>query len=67
MPWVHSLIDWWQLSSHWDVGHGMPAGPPEWPNPGGLLAQPAKLVQAVTVLRSEIAHVRQDAVAKVKK
>jgi hypothetical protein len=45
----------------------MPAGPPEWPNPGGLLAQPAKLVQAVTVLRSEIAHVRQDAVAKVKK
>lgn len=36
---------------------GRPAGPPEWPRPGGMLNQPAKLVAAVELLSSELRYV----------
>jgi hypothetical protein len=39
---------------------GNPSGPPEWPRAGGLLQQPARLVEAVTILRMELPHVKAD-------
>lgn len=32
---------------------GHPSGPPEWPEPGGMMNQDAKLVEFVSLLRSE--------------
>lgn len=56
--WAAELIDWWLWSVHWDL-RGMPIGPPRWPFKGGLLRQPAQLVQAVKILRSEWPNVRK--------
>jgi hypothetical protein len=44
---------------------GAPSGPPEWPFPGGLLNQPARLVDEVDLLRSEWPHLAKP-VAKQK-
>ena len=41
------------MSSPWDGMSGQPSGPPEWPEPGGLLQQDAWLVEAVSLLRTE--------------
>lgn len=61
-PEVARVVWWWLQSVPWAVGGlggAVPAGPPEWPRPGGLLRQPARLVEAVTVLRSEWPFVMQ--------
>lgn len=54
------LINWWQLSSPWDGLTGQPCGPPEWPRRGGILHQPAKLVEATNILRAEWSHIQHD-------
>ena len=58
-PEVERVVWWWLQSVPWTVGLGgaVPAGPPEWPRRGGLLRQPARLVEAATILRDEWAHV----------
>lgn len=58
-PWTIQMIEWWQLSSRWDGTTGHPSGPPEWPEPGGILSQPANLVEAVRLLRSEWNYVHE--------
>jgi hypothetical protein len=35
----------------------MPSGMPEWPYPGGMLRQPARLVDAVRILQAEMQHI----------
>ena len=46
------FVDWWLEATDWDSMTGGP-GRVEWPFPGGLMKQPAKLVQAVNLLRIE--------------
>lgn len=46
-------VRWWLATTPFDGFAGAPAGPPEWPFPGGQLHQPGKLVEAVDVLRAE--------------
>jgi hypothetical protein len=59
-PEANDIIAWWVDSSPWSYdpnsGMGTPSGPPEWPFPGGLLNQPAPLVEAVSILRSELPY-----------
>jgi len=55
--WTLPLIHWWQFSSPWDGATGQPSGPPEWPEPGGMMNQDAKLVDLVMLLRSEWPHI----------
>lgn len=50
---AREVFEWWVLSSQFDGMTGRPSGPPEWPLPGGMQNQPAKLVEAVVLLRSE--------------
>lgn len=52
-----ATVEWWLSSTTFGEMSGQPVGPPEWPLPGGLLNQPAKLVEAVGLLRAEWAHV----------
>jgi len=52
-PEAEALVAWWVESSPWDPWMDGPAGPPEWPRPGGLMRQAAKLVEAVRILRNE--------------
>lgn len=52
-PWTLELMDWWYFSSTFDGLSGQPAGPPDWPYPGGYARQPNKLIQAVKLLRIE--------------
>lgn len=59
VPWAEELITWWMQSSTWGEQAGQPIGPPEWPRPGGYLRQPARLVEAVSILRSEWPHVQR--------
>lgn len=59
-PEAEAVLAWWLESSTFDGMAGAPNGPPEWPLPGGLLMQPARLVQAVSVLRSEWAHLPRE-------
>ena len=63
------VLSWWLESTPWDYGFSgaQPAGPPEWPYPGGWLAQPAKLVDAVRLLRAELPHVPRPEPAKDEK
>jgi hypothetical protein len=49
------VVDWWLYST--TFGMAGPAGPPEWPRPGGLLNQRVKLADAVTILRNAWPHV----------
>lgn len=56
--WAYELVDWWLWSVVWDGTTGMPSGPPRWPFRGGLIRQPARLVQAAKILRSEWPAVR---------
>lgn len=49
-------VQWWLTTTRFDGFVGAPAGPPEWPFPGGELRQPGKLVDAVEVLRTEWGH-----------
>lgn len=61
-PEVAQVVWWWLQSVPWAVGGlggVIPAGPPEWPRRGGLLRQPARLVDAVAVLFAEWSHVMQ--------
>jgi len=57
--WATELIDWWMWSVTWD-GTGTPRGAPRWPFKGGLLRQPARLVQAVKILHAEWPSVRAE-------
>lgn len=57
-PEIDTVLRWWVGSSTWDGMSGRPAGPPEWPRPGGMLRQPAKLVAAVELLSAELRYVR---------
>jgi len=52
-----AIAEWWLLSAPPDPLTGDRAGMPEWPFPGGLWNQPARLVDAVQVLRAEWPHV----------
>lgn len=51
-------VQWWMASCTWDAWSGAPAGPPQWPLPGGELMQYSKLADAVNLLRCEWAHVK---------
>jgi hypothetical protein len=55
------VVDWWLSSTSFDPFSGQPLGPPEWPLKGGMFRQPAVLVEAVRLLRSEWAHVERAA------
>ena len=59
LPEAKDLVLWWMNSSTWGEQSGQPLGPPEWPRAGGLLRQPAVLVEAVSILRSEWTHVQR--------
>lgn len=59
-PEADAVLAWWMESSTFEAFSGAPCGPPEWPLPGGYLMQPARLVQAVSVLRSEWGHVPRE-------
>ena len=59
-PWAGEVVEWWYWSSTFDGMSGAPVGPPEWPYPGGMLHQPARLAEAVKVLRVEWAAMQED-------
>lgn len=65
-PEVERVLWWWLRSVPWMAGlSGMaPSGPPEWPLPGGMLHQPARLVAAVDILSDEWPHVLAGAVKR---
>lgn len=48
-----TVFEWWLQSTTFDGMSGQPLGPPEWPRPGGLARQDARLVEAVTLLRTQ--------------
>jgi hypothetical protein len=50
------LVEWWLEATTWEPMTGTP-GTVEWPYPGGLLEQPARLAEAVMLLRSEWPYV----------
>ncbi len=54
------VVEWWYWSSTFDGMSGSPSGPPEWPYPGGMLNQPARLADAVKILRVEWAAMQED-------
>lgn len=58
MPDAIEVVEWWLEATTFDGFTGA-ASPPEWPFPGGPLRQPAKLVAAARVLRSEWPHIRR--------
>lgn len=49
---ARDTVEWWMLETRFDGMSGQ-AGPPRWPYPGGYLHQPARLVEAVSILRGE--------------
>lgn len=55
VPGAARTVMWWMQSIQWQGGFGVvaPGSAPEWPLPGGLLMQPARLVEAAITLRSE--------------
>jgi hypothetical protein len=57
---VEELLEWWIWSVRWDGMSGQPIGAPRWPRPGGLLRQPAWLLDAVKLLRYEWPHVKRE-------
>jgi hypothetical protein len=50
---AEEVLHWWLSSSQFDGMTRSAVGPPEWPRPGGMLNQDAKLVEAVHMLRYE--------------
>jgi hypothetical protein len=52
-PDISAFVEWFLWSMERDPWSGRPIGVREWPQPGGVLAQPAKLVQAVDLLMKE--------------
>lgn len=50
------LVEWWLDATSFDGMSGQPS-PPLWPFRGGVLRQPAALVQAVRLLRNEWPYV----------
>jgi hypothetical protein len=49
---ARDTVEWWILETQFDGMSGQ-AGRSRWPYPGGYLCQPARLVEAVTLLRGE--------------
>lgn len=49
---ARDTVEWWMLETQFDGMSGQ-AGRPRWPYRGGFLRQPARLVEAVSILRAE--------------
>ena len=54
------VLDWFLWSVEWNAWSGTPMSIREWPRPGGILRQSAKLVAAAKLLLSEWSHVPRD-------
>lgn len=52
-PEATELVEWFLGSTRFEGMTGAASGPPEWPFRGGYWRQPARLVQAVKLLRGE--------------
>jgi len=59
-------VKWWLSSTPWDTWSGGPSGPPQYPLPGGELRQYAKMVDAVTLLRTEWRHLGRPSSGRTK-
>lgn len=51
-----ALVQWFFRAARWDSFSGAPVGIREWPRPGGLMAQDARLVAAVDLLLAEVQY-----------
>lgn len=49
------VVDLWLATTPFSMGS--PAGPPEWPAPGGYLDQDARVADAMTLIRNHWPHV----------
>ncbi len=55
-PDIEAVVHWFYRAARWDSWSGQPIGIRDWPRPGGLMRQDARLVQAVDVLLAEMQY-----------
>lgn len=60
-------MHWFYRAAIWDTWSGQPIGIRDWPRPGGLMHQDARLVQAVDVLLAEMQYLPKARAPKERK
>lgn len=66
-PDSEAMVAWFFRAVRWDSFSGTPAGIREWPRPGGLMDQDARLVAAVDLLLAEVQYLPKARAPKERK